>query len=156
MKIFNSKGMMIIPSPIKKDVDEKKQVLVVKECYCPNGHNLVSKRADFDGHAGIILKAKRNGEEGLIALSPIFGQKSRVSLDIDLVSGETLELCCPECGVSFPVFSNCSCGGNFVSLFTHEEKDFANCIGVCNRVDCPHAVIQSEGKMLSMSLIENL
>lgn len=156
MKVFDGKGMMIFPSSIKKEIRESKKILVVNECFCQNGHNLVSNRAIFNGFNGIMIKVKRGEKEGLVALSPIYGDKSRISLDIDLISNEIYELCCPTCGSILPVYSACTCGGNLIALFTNRKADFANCIGICNRVDCPNAEIRSAGDLLSISTIEAL
>ncbi len=156
MKIFDSKGMMIIPRPSQKDEKEGPKVLVVKECFCPNGHNLVSKRAMFDEFEGIIMKAKKEDGEGILAISPIYGQKARISMDIELVGGEPLELYCPYCDIALPAFSSCHCGGKIIAFFANRNRDFSNCIGVCNRVDCRNAVLQNEGKLLSLSLISNI
>lgn len=156
MKIFDNKGMMIIPKPERRPIDNSSKLLVVRECYCHKGHTLMSRRAMFNGYEGILLQIKKTGGEGLIALSPIYGDKSRISLDVELEIGEILDLGCPVCHESLPFFSTCSCGAFFVSLFANDHNDFSNCIGVCNRVDCPNAVLQSEGKILSYSILENL
>jgi hypothetical protein len=143
MKRFDSKGMMLYPVPEhSKKIASKKSLLVVSECYCPEGHDLLSDRAIFDNFRGIVLKVNQMGEEGLVALSPVYGVKSRVSLNVALLKDRLLEIKCPECNTALPVFSPCSCGGNLVALFLDKKKDFTNCILVCNRVDCFNAQIR--------------
>ncbi len=66
MKLFNSKGMMLFPNPIKKEeICKQKNLLVVNECYCQNGHNLISDQAIFNGFNGILIKLKRKMFQGL-------------------------------------------------------------------------------------------
>ena len=152
MKRFNKKGFMIFPRPsqIEKDKDERK-VIVVKECYCPNGHNLVTGRANFNGFDGILLKVKNPKKTGIIALSPMFGDKSRISLDIHLVKDEIYDIYCPVCDVKLPVYTKCTCGADLITFFSTENIDYSDCIGICNRVGCPEAVVQDGGELLSRS-----
>ena len=154
MKLFNSQGMMIIPIPEKKKkLANAKKILVVKECFCQNGHNLISSRTQFDEHEGIIVKVKSTNGEGMVALSPVYGDKSRISLDIDLVDNEIVDICCPACDSKLPVFSSCECGGDFIALFITYKSEYSNCIGICNRVGCPEAVIHDEGELITLSMI---
>jgi len=154
MKRFDEKGMMIIPNPVKDKAVKAEKVLIVKEVYCPQGHNLVSGHAVFGKYPGILLKVKKGNDVGFVALSPIYGEKCRVSIDVDLKTGELYDLFCPECGVKLPIHSPCSCGGDFVALFLSPEKDFSDCIGICNRVDCANSKILEGGDMISISMID--
>ena len=156
MKRFNSKGMLIIPKPKKLTQNEEDLMLIIKECYCPNGHNLISNRVRFAGFPGILLKAKKeDGSEGLIALSPIWNEKSRISLDLDLHKGEKLELFCPKCGEALPIYNKCPiCHGDLVSMFLEPNNDFSNCLSVCNVIDCPEAEIKKGGDRLLYSDME--
>jgi hypothetical protein len=154
MKRFDEKGMMIIPNPIKEEAVKAEKVLVVKEVYCPQGHNLVSGRAVFGKYPGILLKVKKGNAAGFVALSPIYGEKCRISIDVDLKSGEICDLFCPECGIKLPIHSQCSCGAHLVALFLSPEQDFSDCIGICNRVDCTNSKILEGGQMISLSMID--
>ncbi|UCG28420.1 MAG: hypothetical protein JSV24_03400 [Bacteroidales bacterium] len=138
MKRFNTKGRMIFPSH-KKHGKEKAEPEVIKECYCPNGHNLVNTQSVFREYNGIVLKVKCAGKSGLVFLSPICGDKSRFSFDVDLVEGELLEISCLECGASFPVYGPCDCGGQYITLFLGKDLEFTNCLGICNRVGCTNS-----------------
>ena len=143
MKRFDHRGMMIFPSQQKKDKSAPAaELLVINQCYCPNGHNLVSDRADFDGFKGIVLKVRKPGSEGLVALNPVYGLKHRIAIDIMLKKDELLEILCPECGSALPVYSACSCGGSLVALFLDEKPVFTNSVLICNRVDCHNARIR--------------
>lgn len=149
MNIFDKDGMMVFPNPIKKQAEERKNVLVVKECYCRNGHNLMNKRASFSGFSGIMLMVKSAKHAGKVILSPIFGDKSKISLDIDLQDGELLELSCPTCNSILPVYSKCACAGNLVALFLKNNSDYSNCIGICTRVNCFNSEIKSCNELLN-------
>ena len=155
MKRFDEKGMMIIPNPIKEEPGIPEKILVVKELYCPQGHNLVNVRAIFNGYPGILLRVRKGQKSGLVALSPIYGEKCRISIDIDLESGEMYELLCPQCGIALPVHSPCSCGADLVTFFLSADKDYSDCIGICNRVDCTNAKILESGKLISLSMIDS-
>lgn len=152
MKLFDKKGIMIIPTP-EKAQKPLKETVVIKQSFCPNGHNLVSRRVRFGDHDGILIGVKLGGVSGLLALSPVYGDKSRVSLDIDFAEGDILEMFCPDCHASLPSYSVCSCGGELIVMFTQPKADFMNCIGICNRVGCKHAEIKNEGQL--MTLISN-
>ncbi len=155
-KRYSSKGIMVIPSPVKKEIKESEKVLVIKECYCQNGHDLISGRAVFNNYDGILIKVKRKRNRGLIALSPIFGEKSRITLDIDLTKDEILELCCPTCNSALPAYSSCGCGADLIALFTNENADFSDCVGVCNRIGCLNAEIKNGSELLSFSMINSM
>jgi hypothetical protein len=151
---FDKNGMMIIPNPVKSEIMEKEKVLVIRECFCKNGHNLVNSRVRFNEYNGIILIISSQDDEGMVALSPIYGDKTRISIDIDLLSRKVYDLICPTCRESLPEFAPCSCGAEQRALFSTKDADFSNCTGICNRVDCPNAVVHSEGEMISISMIE--
>jgi len=153
MRRFDSKGMMVIPNPLSEKVPTQKKVIVATEAYCPAGHDLVSGRAVFGAYHGIVLGVRQDQDRGTVALSPIYGEKTRVSIDIDLQDGCLLELRCPECDVLLPTYAPCSCGGNLTALFLAPGGDFADCIGVCNRVNCVHAQITQSGDLLSLSML---
>lgn len=140
---------MIFPSPEKpKKVSKLKDLIVIGKCFCPNGHNLVSDQAVFDGLNGILLKVRSGDNEGIVALNPVYGLKHRISFNIKLVKDDLLMVECPHCGVALPVFSECSCGGNLVTLFLDETPDFTNSIIICNRVDCQNAQIKLHNEMV--------
>jgi hypothetical protein len=154
MRRFNAKGMWHIPNiGGKKKAKPKLSVedlIVVEECYCPNGHLLISPDVDFNGHPGILIKVKRGTDSGFIALSPICGDKSKHSIDIELEDGEVLDLLCPECNVPLPVYAPCDCGGDMITLFADKQGNFCNCIGICNRVGCSHSEIKKGTELFNI------
>ena len=154
MKLYDNKGLLIFPSPRDPDAEKEVQGVIIKKSYCINGHNLVSRQAQFGKYDGIVLNVKMDDKKGIIALSPIFGDKSRITLGIVLEEGKLVQLSCPVCNAKLPVFSRCECGGDFLIMFTGILNDFTNCVGVCNRVGCKHAEIKNEGHLLNLSAPE--
>ncbi|MBE0644869.1 MAG: hypothetical protein IH600_12365 [Bacteroidetes bacterium] len=156
MRIFHENGMMIFPSPVMRELRESSRALVVKSCYCPRGHNLVTDKAVFCEHSGILMRVRKGLSEGLVAISPVYGDKSRITLGMHLEKGGILTLLCPECGVPLPMYDECSCGGDILALFTRPVPDFGNCIGICNRVGCHNAEIRSGDELLNYAMLEHL
>lgn len=154
MERFNARGMLIIPNQLKRDLDVAQKLIVMSHLYCPEGHDLVSSRAVFNGYPGVVIRLCGAGGGGLVAMSPIYGQKVRVSINADVVSGEVMTLCCPHCGVSLPAFSPCACGAELIALFTTREKTYADCVGVCNRVDCENSQMIVADELVSLSMLE--
>ncbi len=147
MKRFDKNGMLIIPTPEDVKVSlEAEEILVVKECYCPKGHNLVSPKAFFNDLPGIYLKViNSKNKAGFIALSPIYGQKQRISLEVDLIKGETVRVFCPHCDIELPIFADCTTckTGKLIALFLDQKASFKNCLAVCNIIGCTSASIHS-------------
>ncbi|MFC1733276.1 hypothetical protein ACFL6I_23505 [candidate division KSB1 bacterium] len=157
MKIYNKKGMMEFPNPFRREkICDQKNILVVKNCFCQNGHSLIDRRAVFNEFNGIVIKVKNDKEQGYVALSPVYGYKSRVSLDIDLRKGEIYHIHCPECDVGLPVYSSCSCGGSIINLFLDKTANYDNSIGFCNRVGCLNAGIYHSDELINLSRVENM
>ena len=151
MKTFDKNGMLIIPAPkeVKKDC-ELDEMLVIKECYCQNGHQLINKKVCFIDYPGILLKVKdKDGNEGFVALSPVYNHKYRISIDIDLVKGEDLQLFCPECDVELPVYSDCTCcDGKLVTVFLDKTANYNNCFTIGNTVGCKNLTIIASKEIL--------
>jgi len=103
-----------------------------------------------------MLKVKREGEEGLVALSPLYGYKSRVSLDLKFYTDEIWEAFCPTCNSKLLNFSKCACEGDLFALFLDKKADFANCILLCNRIDCFNAEIKFNNEILHYSGVETI
>ena len=155
MERFDKKGMILIPNPIPKKTGTVK-VLVVCELFCPAGDSLISKRAIFNGYPGILLGVGLNGNKGLVALSPICGDKTRISVDIDLPDDRIVNLFCPRCGADLPRYATCGCGADLTALFLTRGASFNDCIGVCNRIGCINARFVTNGELISEALLETL
>jgi hypothetical protein len=152
MTRFNSKGMWKIPSAKKKKKGDQTidEDMVIKQCYCPNGHDLINTKVNVRGYKGIMIKVKKGKDEGFMALSPICGDKSKYTIDIDLSEGEIIELLCPDCNVPLPVYAPCDCGADMITLFCDKHGNFCNCIGICNRVGCSHAEIKKGSDLFNI------
>jgi hypothetical protein len=148
-QIYDKHGMLLFPNPLQKTLRESPEVIVISECFCPNKHNLINRRVMFGNFPGILLKAKQGKETGWIALSPVYGDKSRISIDIELNDKEIVELMCPECSQKLPVFSHCECGADLVSLFLSEELSYNEAAAICSRVNCFNAQAKSSNEIIS-------
>ena len=153
MERFNERGMLIIPNPAKETAAAEK-ILVVSTLFCPNGHSLISSRAVFNGYPGILIKVRKGTHQGLMALSPIYGSRARISLDIKLKKGDIVDLHCPVCDIILPVHSPCSCGADLIAFFPTQPSDFTNCIALCNRVDCINSHVLINDEVISLSMID--
>jgi hypothetical protein len=156
MKLFDKNGLMYIPVAGDYKFTHLKEVVLVKECFCSNGHNLISKQARFGDYDGIVLDVEQDNQLGKLALSPIFGDKSRVSFNIVLKDNQLVKLLCPKCKSQLPVYGACDCGADLVVMFTGKLNDFNNCVGICNRVGCKHSEIKNEGQLMTLTYPEIL
>ncbi len=154
MKLVDNKGIMLFPNPIKQEVLNSSKVLVVTECFCPNGHNLINKTTNFNGFKGILLKAEHKNDKGYVALSPVFGDKSRVFVSMEVEKGDVIKLSCPVCDAELPEIDTCKCGSKTLGMFTTQKLELSNCIGFCNRVDCVNADLVNDGQKISLSNID--
>jgi hypothetical protein len=125
------------------DQDPKKRE-VITECYCLNGHTILTDIAIFQGHQGLTLKLKNKKSEGLLVLSPVLGDRDRTFVDFEKSLGEIVEICCPTCSEPFPIYNVCPCGAHLVALFTSLKVQFSQCIGICQRLGCLHSELLSE------------
>jgi hypothetical protein len=123
---------------------DRRENLVVRECYCPNGHTILSDLAIFGGHQGLTLQLRTASQQGLLSLSPIIGDRDRIFVNFTEVVGEVVEISCPVCAALFPLYNECSCGAHLVALFTSPETTFAKCIGICQRIGCLHSELLTE------------
>ena len=156
MKRFDTKGMLVIPTPKQVSaVLRQEKIIVVDQCFCPNGHSLISDRAIFSGFKGIVFKVKRGSEAGIIAVSPVYGCRSRVALDLDLNEGTVWEFHCPDCDVALPIYKDCECGGKVTVFFTTDKAEFSHSIGICNRVGCHNSDIHYGQELLEQTMLES-
>ena len=117
---------------------------IVEQCYCLNGHSILTDKATFGGKPGITLNLKGSTGKGLLVISPIIGDHDRTFIDFDKNVGEIVEISCPTCSEPFPVYNVCPCGAHLVALFTSPKARFSQCIGICQRLGCLHSELLSE------------
>lgn len=124
--------------------EDRRENLVIRECYCPKGHSIITDLATFGGYGGLTLKLRTATQQGLLSLSPIIGDRDRSFVDFEEIPGQVIEICCPTCAEPFPIYNECSCGAHLVALFTSPQTSFAKCIGICQRIGCLHSELLSE------------
>lgn len=143
----------LIPGQARRNVEpvieEPPKPQVVEQCFCPHGHNILSDKHLYSGYPGILLKLKSADQQGLLSLSAIIGDHDRTFHDLQLQSGEIIEICCPVCDEPFPIYNQCGCQAHLIALFTSDQSDYSSCIGICQRIGCLNAEIIS-GRELSM------
>ena len=157
MNIFDKKGMLIFPNPRKdRIICSQENLLVFTECFCPNGHNLISENARFDEFNGILLEITDNQNKGFIALSSVYGCKIRVAVGIQLVEGQKYKLSCPRCSQQLPIYSKCHCGGDIFVLFLDKESKFDSFVGACNRIGCKNSYIQIGEEIITSARLASM
>lgn len=158
MGIFDKKGMLLFPRKEKEDksCSEDEDLIVFTDCYCQKGHELVSDFAKFKEFNGLLLNISRKEKSGQVALSPIYGCRTRVSLGIDLKEGKKYTLSCPTCETELPAYNKCHCGGKIITLFLNEEGNFDSFIGVCNRIGCENSYIQIGEELITSARLERV
>lgn len=148
---------MVFPVPKKfREICEKEELLVFTECYCPNGHNLISDNVQFNELRGILLKISNKEDNGHVALSAVYGCKSRVAVGLKLQEGAVYKLSCPECDELFPVFTKCHCGGDIFTLFLDKQTQFDSFVGACNRIGCENSFIQIGEELITSARLESI
>lgn len=117
---------------------------LISECYCRNGHSILTDMTEFDGHPGLTLKLVNSRQEGFLSISPVIGDRRRQFIDFERIPGDVVEICCPVCSEPFPIYNECSCGAHLIALFTSPRAQFSRCVGICQRIGCLHAELISE------------
>ena len=158
MDRFNDKGMMLFPDPENRpDVEKATGLLVLREAFCPNGHSLMDRGVRFRTFPGVRFKVKAaDGREGFVILSPLYKDKARVEIDIELKSKEILEPVCPECEAALPIYDKCECGADLVAVYHTKEKSMGDVAVFCKRADCFNEVFQNGGEVLTQTHIESI
>ncbi len=154
MSLFNRKGMLKFPKPkYRSTLRNISTPYIIKECFCPNGHNLINDDVIFNNSKGILVEVSRFNERGTLSLSPFYGCKNKISNGISLKINELYDIKCPTCQVLLPTFNNCHCGGKIVSLFMNREGSFTSFVGVCNRIGCPESNIKLDDELIKEVMI---
>jgi len=125
------------PSPDSGIAIQDDVLMLVTQVFCPNGHNLVGVgHHEFDGFPGISIFVSDGEKEGLVELSPIHGDASKVGPTFK--KGQRLSLRCPVCKIELPVSARCSCssGGALRKIYLSPSLDEAHVIHVCDVWGC--------------------
>ncbi len=152
---FNFKGMLKIPTLKKVTKEIIEEQVIIKECYCVNGHNLISDEYSLSGHPGIKLEFNCDGSEGKVILSAVIGNYEKNVLSGNWTKGKKVDMCCPECKAQLPVLTSCDCNSEaeFVALGLTPKIDFNNSIALCNIIGCKdsYSMVKSE-KIINKTL----
>ena len=137
---------------LKTDRIEKAGITVIEEAFCPNGHSLISSDIMFCDFKAIHLKIRNKKFVSDLFVSPIVGDKSKLSLDTKLDKDRIYEFLCPECKASLEIASPCSCGGNLMTLYLDRTLKISKSVTICNRFGCPHSEVKGIEELQSMQL----
>ncbi len=123
-------------------------MVLLTGAYCPNGCALIREdNPKFDGFSGIVLHARWQDLEGDLVLSPFQGDKRKIGPGFP--DGVMLELTCPSCGARLDPLGPCSCGGEFVALYTVKTPDPDYVVGLCRRWGCFRSFLKEGGKVVT-------
>jgi len=156
MKIFTHKGGMRVPEQKKPEGKPKKKPIVLKECYCPNGHNIIDPKNKFNNLSAITIGLKNKKQKGLLIINPTCGNKNSVTIGIDIKNKVIYEFYCPECGIELPNYAHCHCKGDLKILFTTPKLDYNHFVGICNRTGCNNSIIKKGDELFDCSDINLL
>ncbi len=137
---------------MKSDKLEKANITVIEDAYCPNGHKLITDDVLFCDFKAIHVRIRNKKYVSELFISPIVGDKSKMSFDTKLNRDLIYEFLCPECNTVLPVTSPCSCGGNLMTLYLDKSLKLSNSVTVCNRFGCPHSEVKGIEKLRSLQL----
>jgi len=167
-KRFGDDGKLIIPEPIKREKDkqedsefkipeivkETRTFYIIKQAFCPNGHNLINKKYIISGYPGIRLRYRRKDKSKTeIAISAVLGDSQKIILHGNLTFGELVEIHCPICDVKLPILTHYKprkgepgCNENetidIIALYLTPELDYSKAISFCNKVGVVHSSIK--------------
>jgi hypothetical protein len=131
--------------------------VVVTQAYCPKGHNLVGAGPTaFEGYPGIAIWVSDGKTQGLVELSPVHGDRTKVGPDFP--SGTKLRLECPICRTELPQLAHCSCqaDGTLRKLYLSEKLDEAYLVGLCDVWGCTRSRVIDGSEILSEWIAGNI
>jgi hypothetical protein len=124
--------------------------VVVTQAFCPNGHNLVGAGPTaFEGYPAIAIWVSDGKSQGMVELSPVHGDGSKVGPDFP--QGTKLKLECPVCRAELPLLARCSCqaDGTLRKLYLSEKRDEAYLVGICDVWGCARSRVIDANEILS-------
>lgn len=126
--------------------------VVVTRALCPMGHDLISDANPTfgDGWHGIALHVRAGGRAGIVYLSPIHGDMTKLGFT-DLEPGADCVLSCPICGAEFPVVGGCSCEGHgrLYTIYLSPVLKPSSVVGVCSIWGCPRSRVMDNWEIVS-------
>jgi len=131
--------------------------VVVTQAFCPRGHNLVGAGPTaFEGYPGIAIWVGDGRIQGLVELSPVHGDGTKVGPDFQ--PGTRLRLECPVCRAELPLLARCTCqaDGTLHKLYLTPDRDEAYVIGLCDVWGCTRSRVIDGNEILSEWLAGNI
>ena len=169
-KRFDSDGKLIIPEFIDKKRGKKSEILkdipeilkevrtlyIIKQVFCPGGHNLIDKTCMISGYPAIRLRYLKSGDLRVeVALSAILGDPQSVVIEGELKWGEFVDIHCPMCNVKLPILTKRpdpnSKSGEYLAivlLFLTPDLDYTKAITFCNKVGTVRSFINYTGTLI--------
>lgn len=108
-------------------------VVHIKQAVCPKRHSLVDSDTRFEGKPSIRVKARCDGQEGLIHMDPVYG-KAAHRHGFAFSAGKKVQFVCPECAASLMVEGkSCPLCGSAVFAFEAPPRGM---VENCTRSGC--------------------
>ncbi|MEJ2636010.1 MAG: hypothetical protein P8184_12055 [Calditrichia bacterium] len=158
MKIYDNKGMLIIPEldKVKKlgrrvGITTAKNKVLLRQVFCPEGHPLISdENPKFDGKPGIHLICEGDYIRQSVYLSPFQGDNQKI-FNKDFEQGEIIKVFCPVCQVEFPKLAphDCKTDAMYIALFLDNKASFSNAACICNIWGCYASQLRLSGEVLA-------
>ncbi len=142
MKNKEQDKIIVYSTTLKSDKLEKSDLRVIEESYCPNGHSLISGYVYFFDYKAIQVRIRYKNKVSDLFISPVIGDKCKVSFDTQLKNDIEYEFLCPECNTGLPVASPCSCGGKLIAVYLDKSLKLSKSVTICNKFGCPHSEVQ--------------
>ena len=149
--LFEEGERLAIPKSTRLVHGPPEKILLTEHCYCPNGHDLINRRYKLNGNAGIYIEVTRGADQkGEVVLSPIYGDRTRCEIGLDLVPGEVFTFMCPICKAELPTLDRCVCHrGDLHMLYLDKNLSKDDAIIICDVVDCFNSYIITDGTILN-------
>ncbi len=126
-------------------------LIVVRKAFGPTGAPLVGiSDVTFDGYPAVTVGVRANEQEGLVHLSPIHGDRRKVT-DLVLEDGTKCELFCPTSGRPLPKVGRVVEGedAEYYALYLTDRLDRGSAIYVSDLWGHYHSRIVDEGELIS-------
>lgn len=111
---------------------------------CPHldcGKSLMDNDVKVSNRPSIKLLARKDGKEGFIYISSIYGDYNIIEPnEFDISPGDIVEFFCPHCKKPLPVLEKCSCGAPVLELMLESGGR----LKFCSRKGCHYHSLSFE------------
>jgi hypothetical protein len=125
--------------------------IVVTQAFGPTGADLVGiSNVTFDGYPAVTLKLRANGEEGLVHLSPIHGDKRKAGF-IDIEPGTQVQLFCPVSGKPLDKLGEVDdgSGADYYAIYLTKQLSNGACVMITDIWGHYHSRIVDDNALIS-------